>query len=129
MAMEEVRHSSVAALRVDRAFHVGIASIIGNPVVERLVGELFDQRMTPYFGRLAEHFEDAESWRAAVQEHRAIRNALAARDAALAREALRRHLERSQERFSRSFGEGEAPPDPRESALPPALRRVAIRSL
>jgi DNA-binding FadR family transcriptional regulator len=128
LAMDQVRHPSADALRIDREFHVAIASVIGNPVVERIVGELFDQRMTPYFGRLAEHFEDAESWREAVREHRAIRNALAARDASLARDALRRHLERSQERFSRSFGEGDYPADAREQTLPLPLRRVAIRS-
>lgn len=107
LAMEQVQHPSDEAIAIDRAFHVAIASIIGNPVVVRVVGDLFDQRMTPYFGRLAAHFENAESWQETIREHRAIRNALAARDSNHARDALRRHLERSQERFSRSFGEGD----------------------
>ena len=94
-------------IRLDRDFHVALASILGNSVITRLVGELFDQRMSPYFGQLAAHFEDETSWRHAFEEHRAIRNALAARDPVLARDALRRHLSASQERFSRSFGEGE----------------------
>lgn len=107
MAMENVRHPSDEAVAIDRAFHVAIASTLGNPVIVRVVGDLFDQRMTPYFGRLAAYFENEESWRETIREHRAIRNALASRDSALARDALRRHLERSQERFSKSFGEGD----------------------
>jgi len=90
---------------LDRAFHVAVAGILGNAVLTRLVGELFDQRINPYFRRLAGYFENASSWRAATAEHRAIRDALAARDGEGARAAMRRHLRCSQERFSQSFGE------------------------
>jgi ABC-type thiamine transport system ATPase subunit len=34
---------------LDRAFHVTIAGILGNGVLVRFVGELFDQRINPYF--------------------------------------------------------------------------------
>lgn len=128
-AMERMADPGKEAARLDRAFHVGIAAVLGNSVIERVVGDLFDQRMTPYFGRLAEHFEDAQSWRDAVHEHRAIRDALVARDASVACEALRRHLECSQVRFSRSFGEGDLPADPKEGGLPPPIRRASARSL
>jgi DNA-binding FadR family transcriptional regulator len=123
-AMEQVRHPSDDAVALDRAFHVTIAGILGNPVIVRTVGDLFDQRMTPYFGRLAAYFENEESWSEAIREHRAIRNALAARDSTLARDALRRHLERSQERFSKSFGEGESIVENIEAEARPALRAV-----
>lgn len=106
-------------VRLDRDFHVAIASILGNSVITRLVGELFDKRMSPYFGQLAAHFEDETSWRHAFEEHRAIRNALAARDPVLARDAMRRHLSASQERFSRSFGESDHLPDDRATTMPP----------
>ena len=105
--MEHVIQPSDEAVALDCEFHVAIAAILGNAVIERFVRDLFNQRMSPYFGRLAAYFENEKSWKAAYAEHRAIRNALAARDPALARDALRRHLERSQERFSHSFGEGE----------------------
>lgn len=93
---------------LDRSFHVAIASILGNAVLARFVGLLFDQRINPYFRQLASYFENADSWREAVAEHREIRDAIAAGSGEGAQAAMRRHLQRSQERFSQSFGE--APP-------------------
>lgn len=109
--MDAAVQPSSEAVAIDCEFHVLVASILGNAVIERFVRELFNQRMSPYFGRLAAYFEDAASWRDAMLEHRAIRNALAARDPTLARDAMRRHLDRSQERFSRSFGDAEGDQD------------------
>ena len=121
--MEKAIQPSDEAIALDCEFHCAIAAVLGNAVIERTVRDLFNQRMSPYFGRLAAYFEDAESWGEALQEHRAIRNALAARDPILARDALRRHLERSQDRFSRSFGDmdGEADlADPSPERIPRA---------
>ena len=112
-------HHDADMIQLDRDFHVALASILGNSVITRMVGELFDKRMSPYFGQLAAHFENETSWRHAFEEHRAIRNALAARDPVLARDALRRHLSASQERFSRSFGEGDPPHEERPLSNPP----------
>jgi DNA-binding FadR family transcriptional regulator len=119
--MAGLTHPTDEAMAIDRDFHVTIARVLGNAVIERTVRDLFNQRMSPYFGRLAAYFEGEESWREALAEHRAIRNALAARDGALARDAIRRHLERSQERFSRSFGDGEAEETPPEQIPRPAF--------
>lgn len=94
---------------LDRAFHVSIAAISQNAVLVRVVGELFDQRINPYFRQLARYFENSCSWQAALQEHRAIRDGLARRDGAEAGTAMRRHLGSSQERFSQEFGEGSLP--------------------
>ena len=104
--METPGLSSDELVALDRAFHVGIASSLGNGVLARFVGMLFDQRINPYFQQLASYFENAESWRQAVAEHREIRDAIAAGTGDGARMAMRRHLQRSQERFSQSFGEG-----------------------
>lgn len=114
------------AIALDCEFHVAVASVLGNAVVVRCVRDLFNQRMSPYFGRLAAYFEDAESWREALQEHRAIRNALAAHDPILARDALHRHLERSQDRFSKSFGDPENETENPDPATEP--RAVAGRA-
>jgi DNA-binding GntR family transcriptional regulator len=123
--MEEAVQPSDEAIRLDRAFHVAVASVLGNAVIERCVRDLFDQRMSPYFGRLAAHFENEASWKEALREHRAIRNALAERDSILARDALRRHLERSQARFSMSFGDLDGEADERE-VFTERLSRAAI---
>ena len=92
-------------LAADRAFHTGIAAIVGNATLIRVTGEMFDMRMTPYFAKLASHFEGPGTWRSAVDEHRVIRDAIAAGDGASAKAAMRAHLTLSQKRFSESFGE------------------------
>src|SRR5438874_12654142 len=88
----------------DRAFHVAVTGSLDNAVLVRVVGELFDQRLNPYFAKLAHYFENPESWRAALSEHQAIRDAIVARDSEAARVTMRQHLARSQERFAQNFG-------------------------
>lgn len=127
--MGEVLHPSDQTIALDCEFHVTIASVLGNSVIERTVRDLFNKRMSPYFGRLAAHFENEQSWMEALEEHRAIRNALAAHDPILARDALRRHLECSQERFSKSFGEAEAEAETEEPPSGERNRRLAITRL
>jgi DNA-binding FadR family transcriptional regulator len=99
--------SSDELIRLDRAFHVTIAGTLGNGVLVRCVGELFDQRINPYFARLARYFENEQSWRETLSEHGVVRDALAARDGTAAGRAMRRHIQNSQARFSRSFGDGQ----------------------
>ncbi|AWM03134.1 FadR/GntR family transcriptional regulator [Bradyrhizobium amphicarpaeae] len=104
IAMENVEHPGEASMVHDRAFHVAIAGSLGNAVLVRVVGELFDQRLNPYFAQLAHYFESPGTWRTALDEHRAVREAIAAHDPQAAREAMRAHLARSQERFAQNFG-------------------------
>lgn len=103
--MEAAIGDAVKMLVHDRAFHTSITDIIGNATLHRFTGHIFDRRMTPYFERLASHFEGPHTWRAALEEHTAIRDTIAANDPAGARDAMRRHLTLSQKRFSESFGE------------------------
>ncbi len=103
-AMAQVEHPGEASMVHDRAFHVAVAGSLDNAVLVRVVGELFDQRLNPYFAKLAHYFENPKSWSAALAEHRAIRDAIVARDPDGARNAMRDHLVRSQERFAQSFG-------------------------
>ncbi|MDF0699333.1 FadR/GntR family transcriptional regulator [Rhizobium sp. MC63] len=105
MRMSSDVNDAGAVLAADRAFHTGIAMIVGNATLIRVTGEMFDMRMTPYFAKLASHFEGPTTWRTALGEHQAIRDAIAAGDAAGARAAMRTHLTLSQKRFSESFGE------------------------
>ncbi|MBX4936460.1 FadR/GntR family transcriptional regulator [Rhizobium binae] len=105
MRMSGGVHEASTVLAADRAFHTGIAAIVGNATLVRVTGEMFDMRMTPYFAKLASHFEGPTTWRSALVEHQAIRNAIAAGDTAGAKAAMRVHLTMSQKRFSESFGE------------------------
>lgn len=93
------------ALALDREFHVIVSSIIANATLNRFVGSMHDMRMTPYFEKLASYFENRRTWQAATEEHRAIRNAIAANDPAAAQKAMRAHLQQSELRLSESFGE------------------------
>lgn len=104
VAMENVAHPGEASMVHDRTFHVAIAGSLGNAVLVRVVGELFDQRLNPYFAQLAHYFENPGTWRTALGEHRAVRDAIAAHAPEAARDAMRAHLARSQERFAQNFG-------------------------
>ena len=117
VAMATVQHPGEPSMIHDRAFHIAVTGSLDNAVLVRVVGELFDQRLNPYFAKLAHYFENPESWRAALAEHYAIRDAIAAHDPPAAGIAMRNHLACSQERFAQSFGAEAAAPS-----------RVSIRS-
>ena len=104
--MKTRNHPSATTIGIDREFHTSVAGILGNAVLVRFIGEMFDQRFNPYFERLSSYFENRQSWQAAIDEHVAVRNAIAAGDSAGAKAAMQEHLGLSQQRFSRNFGEG-----------------------
>src|SRR4051812_8778715 len=108
-AMATVQHPGEASMIHDRAFHIAVAGCLDNAVLVRVVGELFDQRLNPYFAKLAHYFENPASWNAAMAEHRSIRDAIAAHDPDAARVTMREHLARSQARFAQNFGTEASP--------------------
>ncbi|GEO84841.1 MULTISPECIES: FadR/GntR family transcriptional regulator [Alphaproteobacteria] len=93
------------AIAADLAFHAAIADMIGNAALHHVISLLIDKRTSPYFEKLASYFEGPHTWQRAAEEHKAIRDAIAAGDPPAAREAMRRHLTLAQKRFSESFGE------------------------
>ena len=103
--MDASLDNAAMALACDRDFHTAIADIIGNTALKHFTGLIYDSRSSPYFTKLASYFEGPHTWRLALEEHRVIRDAIAAGDPAAAREAMRRHLTLAQKRFSESFGE------------------------
>ena len=56
---------SAESIAADRAFHLAVAGVLSNDAISSVVGDLFDQRINPYFARLASYFETPSSWRAA----------------------------------------------------------------
>lgn len=93
----------------DRQFHVRIAEAADNSVLVSVVGQLFDGRANPLFVKLADYFESPRSWAAAIAEHRKVFDALAARDADAARDAMRAHMQMSHKRFAAGWPEGKKP--------------------
>lgn len=88
-------------LEHDRQFHVSIAAMAGNPVLTRLVGELFDERHSPISSTLSGHFESPETWALALGEHEAIIEALESGDPMQADVAMRFHIHSSNQRWVR----------------------------
>jgi DNA-binding FadR family transcriptional regulator len=111
---------------LDREFHVTVAAVLENGVLASFIGQLFDQRINPYFRRLASYFEDASTRTRALAEHRAIRAAIVAGDSEAAYRAMRQHLRLSQERFSRGFGEPVTSPPDAGRIMPALCSRAAI---
>jgi len=85
----------------DRQFHLCVAEAADNAPLLRTVTELYDERNNPLFESFGHHFENARTWRMALVEHRAVVDAIAARDAEGARRAMQRHLQRSHDRYAR----------------------------
>ena len=84
----------------DRLFHLRVAEVAQNGLLLRAVTELYDQRNNPLFEMMGHHFENEKTWRLAIAEHRAVVKAIAAHKPEAAREAMHRHLKRSQQRFA-----------------------------
>ena len=98
--MQEEADGGHPPTRGDRLFHLRIAEACENSVLERVVGELFDERMNPLFAQLGSHFETARSWAAAIAEHQAVIAAIAQRSPDAARAAMAAHMANSHDRFT-----------------------------
>ena len=90
-------------IRGDRLFHLRIAEAADNAPLLRVVTEMFDERNNPLFEQLGQHFENEPSWRAAVAEHRAVVDAVAAHAPQRARAAMHAHLQLSHDRFAAAW--------------------------
>ena len=99
----------VMPLDGDRAFHTAIVQASGNSVLSETVQTFWDSRRGPVFERLGGHFESVRSWRSAIAEHELIIDAIGLRDAAAARAAMHKHMDRSHARFSASWRRANQP--------------------
>ncbi|MGE5094053.1 MAG: FadR/GntR family transcriptional regulator [Betaproteobacteria bacterium] len=101
--MEAQRDRGLMPLASDRQFHLRVAEASGNSALALVVKTLWDQRTGPLFLRLEHHFDTPSLWSFAIREHREIAEAIARRDAAAARAAMRRHMDHAAKRFSISW--------------------------
>jgi DNA-binding FadR family transcriptional regulator len=95
--------------RGDRLFHLRVAAASDNSVLQRLIGDLYDERHNPLAVQLGSHFETPASWAAAIAEHQRVIDAIEAGDATIARAAMREHMSCSHDRFTASWSLAEAP--------------------
>src|SRR3984957_17205983 len=102
-----------SAIAEDFAFHRAIAAATGNPQFAHFLEYLGRFIIPRQSIRVAAHRPEGQ--RAYLdtfqREHAAIAAAIVARDAAAAREAMRRHLTNSQARYRRLAAEAQALPD------------------
>ncbi len=87
-------------LEQDRAFHLAIATQAGNPVLTRIIGQLFDERHSLLSTRISHKFESRHTWVAALAEHEAILAALEAAEPLRAETAMRIHIQQSADRWT-----------------------------
>lgn len=139
LAAHHIRKADVAALRetiarmqahgddfeqrdaADREFHVRIAEAAGNEALTLTVAHLWDLRRGDLWTKTEQHFHTLALRAMTLADHAAIVDALAARDADGARDAMRRHLSRVAREFQRRIDAG-----PRRAA--PRKRRAAATS-
>ena len=107
-SMREMADRNLMPLDGDRAFHLAIVDACGNAVLAETVQNFWDSRREPIFTRLVGYFETMKSWRSAIDEHVAIRDAIAARDPEAARAAMHAHMDKSHQRFSASWRRAQA---------------------
>ena len=89
-----------APVQGDRLFHLRIAEAADNGPLLRTVTALYDERNTPLFEQLGQHYETLPTWRDALDEHQAVLDAITRRDPAAARAAMHAHLLQSHDRLA-----------------------------
>lgn len=89
--------------RGDEAFHNAIAQACGNEVLRDTVQGYWRARYAPMFERLGDHFETRPSWLVAIKEHDTVLDAIRARDASAARQAMHRHLHKAHARYTANW--------------------------
>lgn len=101
--MEAARGKGVVPLTADRQFHLRIAEASGNSALALVVKTLWNQRTGPLFLRLEHHYDTPALWSVAIREHQDIVAAIARKDPAAARAAMRKHMNHAAKRFSSSW--------------------------
>jgi DNA-binding FadR family transcriptional regulator len=93
-------HNPLAA---DRMLHMKIAEAGGNSALVLLVQTLWNQRMGPLYRSLERKLEYPKMAAATVREHEAIVSAILGRNPRAARNAMRRHMNQTHNRYIKEW--------------------------
>ena len=99
-AMQVEHRTGKQPLAADRMFHLRIAEATGNGALVQVVRMLWEERTGTLYQQLEHHYDSPDLWEAALAEHRAVLEAIAAHDQSGARAAMQRHLNQAYKRFS-----------------------------
>jgi len=113
----------------DRAFHLAVAAATHNGPLTSVVQMLWDQGRGAVWKQMEKHFETPALRAATLRDHRAVLEAIEARDPAGARQAMRRHLGRVGKEFTKGWDlqqkDRKEPAAPRgRRARAPVLRKA-----
>src|SRR5438552_5043106 len=121
--MQKEMEVATPAVNADRLFHLRVAEGTGNGALVQVVKMLWEERGGPLYKQLEHHFESPELWDAALSEHRAVVNAIAAHEPAAARAAMQRHLNQAYKRFREPLDKSRvAATEPRRDEMHEATR-------
>jgi GntR family transcriptional repressor for pyruvate dehydrogenase complex len=98
-AMAKAIYSGESPIDADRDFHLTLASATKNAVLIRVVGELFDSRHMPLHSNLTTYSDLEVNWLMALEEHKAILEAVEKRDVVSAQTEIRHHIQASGNRW------------------------------
>ena len=101
--MQRATTHSRQATAADQRFHLCIAEASGNVALHQLVQQLWQMRTGTLYTQLESHFVGETIWRQAVAEHSELLDAIAARDPAAARKAMRKHTKNAEVRFASAW--------------------------
>jgi DNA-binding FadR family transcriptional regulator len=102
-AMERLERAGQDGAPADRVFHLAIAAATRNSVLHDMVQDLWDRGRGAMWTQMEHHFRTLELRAATLADHRAIADALEARDPREARAAMRNHLRRVDAEFARGW--------------------------
>lgn len=105
-AVEELRRSQTDGQKTDRAdrrFHVAIARATHNGPLAAVVQMLWDQGRGAMWKQMEKHFSTPALRAATIRDHRAVLEAIEARQPQKARKAMHAHLARVDREFTRGW--------------------------
>ncbi len=105
-AVEELRRSQTGGQKTDsadRRFHVAIARATHNGPLAAVVEMLWDQGRGAMWKQMEKHFGTPALRAATIRDHRAILEAIEAREPQKARKAMHAHLARVDREFTRGW--------------------------
>ena len=102
--MRERTEDKQATDAADREFHRAIARATGNTVLLNMVTAMWDTaRADPLWKKIEQHFHTRAMRRASQEDHQRIFDAIMARDADAARDAMKSHLTRVIREFTSAW--------------------------